>query len=45
MPTKTELAGAFLKEIENHGEKLDFAWDSQKIVLKRAQADQRVPLW
>jgi hypothetical protein len=45
MPTKTDLAGAFLKEIEDHGEKLDFAWDSQKIVLKRDQAAERVPLW
>jgi hypothetical protein len=45
MPTKKELAGAFLQEIEDHGEELDFAWDSQKIVLKGKQAEQRVPLW
>jgi hypothetical protein len=45
MPTNKELAGAFLQEFEAHGEKLDFAWDSQKIVLKSNQTEERVPLW
>jgi hypothetical protein len=45
MPAKTDLADAFLREIEGHGENLCFTWESQKIVLKKDKEVRRVPGW
>jgi hypothetical protein len=45
MPTKHDLAKEFLQELESHGERLVYARDVQKIVLKSDAEERRIPLW
>ena len=45
MLDKHELATQFLKELESNGEKLVYARESQKIVLKSDKEVRRLPLW
>ncbi len=45
MSTKSEMADAFLRHIEAHGEKLELERTSRAIVLKSNKNKRRVSLW
>jgi hypothetical protein len=45
MPTKLELADAFLQDIEAHGEKLELERSTRSIILKSDKTKRRLSLW
>jgi hypothetical protein len=45
MPTKSELADEFLRQIETRGEQLRLDRESRAIVLKSDTEQRRVSLW
>jgi hypothetical protein len=45
MNTKSELADAFLRDIEANGEKLELERSTRSIVLKSEKTKRRVSLW
>jgi hypothetical protein len=45
MSAKSEMADAFLREIEAHGEKLELERISRAIILKNSKSKRRVSLW
>jgi hypothetical protein len=45
MPTKLEMADAFLQDIEAHGDKLELERSTRSIVLKGDKTKRRLSLW